>query len=228
MTCSRCEGTITSSWTPDRGPSNNGREIARRFARQVLEDAVRYHRQHRFGFEYRSGSASFAITDAGYARLLSMLPRLDFDANVTTMREGAFASYNQRADRVQFRPENLNRPSASGAMLHELVHALQDMSRFRGLHVEIEATAYMAQALWVAADAGDVQRRLQAQARQPSMGDAGAIYRQAAQVCLDLGLHRAVRTIGRAELAPVEQALRASASYGPFADRTYSANGIAR
>ena len=228
MACSHCSETVISAWTPQGGPSNNGRDVARRFAREILQSAVRYHREHGFGFQYLGSASGFTISADGYSRLLSALPRLDFNANVTDLREGAFASYNRGDDRVKFRPENLGRPEARGAMLHELVHAFQDLTRFRGLHVEIEATAYMAQALWVAADSGrNIQNRLRAQAGGMYSGDAADIYRQAARLCLDLGLDRAIRPIRRTDIAPLERALRNSRAYGSVVDRTYQANGIA-
>ncbi len=230
--CTRSQERTISGWTPQSGVLTGGFELAQRIAREVLEDATRYHRQFGSGFEYRGSTGRFIITAQAYERLLARFGSLDFNANAM-LREGAFASYNQAEDRLNFRPENLGRPSARAAMLHELVHAYQDLEHFNGLHLEIEATAYLAQALWVAADEvtrrfpnSTIRRRLQVQASVRVQSSNTPIFIEAARLCLSLGLDRAPRILGRRDLAPLERALRDSQAYRGVVDAQFRGNGF--
>ncbi len=236
MVCShhaQSQGRVVSAWTPG-GVSHGGCIVAERMAREVLQDATGYHRRFGFGFEYQSTNGRFAITEQTYARLLSSFGSLDFNADAS-LREGAFASYGQRDDIVNFTTANLAHPAARGAMLHELIHAYQDLESFRGLHLEIEATAYLAQALWVAADEvthrfprATLDRRLQIQATQRVRSSGTPIYIEAARLCLGLGLHRAPRILRRSDLAPLEAALRASEAYRGVVDVPFRGDGFRR
>ena len=204
-------------------------------AREVLQAAVRYHQQFPAGFDYHGSSRGFSVSAESYARLQAAFSALRFDPNAS-LREGAFASYNQREDQLNFRPENLTHAATRSAMLHELVHAFQDMERFTGLHVEVEATAYLAQALLQAADdaSGSLFQRRQLSPHLERAADApvrtsnSSIYIEAARLCLTLGLDHTPRAIRRADLAPLERALRSSEGYSGVADIAFRGDGLRR
>ena len=228
--CSHCSPTRTiSAWRP--GGQDYAHALAEQLAREVLRDAVAYHERFGMGFEYRGTRHRFAIDAQAYRRLLGSFSALAFDPDAA-LREGAFASYNQRHDRLNFRPENLDRAYTRPAMLHELVHAYQDLSEFRGLHLEIEATAYLAQALWQAADdagqRGELRPHLERQTRLRGPSGSIPIFVEAARLCLSLGLDRQRRTLQRGDLGPLEQALRSSETYGDRVDLTFRGNGFRR
>ncbi len=234
MTCSNATCRTISAWTPTSGVSN-ANPVARRLATEVLTEAVRHHQVFGVGFTYRGENHQFAINAEAYRTLLSSLASVDFSVN-TALRAEAFASYSQDADRVNFRPENLGKPTARSAMLHELVHTLQDFRRFTGLHLEVEATAYMAQALWSAADeagraftANNLRTHLQRQAQRTAANPNGQIFIEAARLCLSLGLDQTSnRLVRRTDLAPLERALRASSAYREQVDITFTGDGFRR
>lgn len=233
MACSNSTCTTISSWTPESGVSNVD-PIVRGMATEVLTAAVSHHQRFRMGFTYQGATQQFAITAASYQTMLSSLPSVSFAVNVT-LPAAAFAAYSSGSDRVAFRPENLGKPVARAAMLHELVHAFQDFSAFTGLNVEVEATAYLAQELWSAGEyaAGtnstDLRTYLNLRAAQAPDSPGTQIVIEAAKLCMALNLDRTPdRVVRRSELGPLERALRAVPVYRRNADRAYGGNRFRR
>lgn len=185
------------------------------------------------GFVYTSGGGRIAINGTAYTQLLSVVGRLNF-YEATEMRPGAIATYRNDLDLVNFQPGSIAAKETAGTMLHEVVHAWQDISRFVGVHAEVEATAYLAQALWLASEYTDrgvfssLRQFLEAQvASKVTTGDS-RIFPAASSLCLGLGLYKSTRALSRSDLAPLEKALRASETYRGFADARFEGDGLNR